>query len=83
MLVLHRRDSARNMARFYVLAIEDTLFGDKALLRNWGRIGARGREVRDLYSTEALARQAMDKWARQKFQRGYRKSDSSLSADNG
>lgn len=72
MLVLHRRDPARNMARFYALAIEDTLFGDKALLRNWGRIGARGREVRDLYSTEALARQALESWIRRKRKRGYR-----------
>ena len=38
MLVLERRDPSRNMARFYVLAIEPTLFGDMALVREWGRI---------------------------------------------
>src|SRR2546430_13587584 len=35
-LVLERRDPARNMARFYVLTIEPTLFGDTALVREWG-----------------------------------------------
>lgn len=32
-LVLERRDPALNMARFYVLSIEPTLFGDAALVR--------------------------------------------------
>ncbi|MGY4437513.1 WGR domain-containing protein [Bradyrhizobium sp. LM2.3] len=39
-LVLERRDPARNMARFYVLTIEPTLFGDTALVREWGRVSA-------------------------------------------
>ena len=34
MLVLERRNASCNMARFYVLAIEPTLFGDMALVRN-------------------------------------------------
>ena len=41
-LVLERVDRAKNMARFYVLSIEPTLFEDLALVRRWGRIGARG-----------------------------------------
>ncbi len=40
-LVLERCDPARNMARLYVLTIEPTLFGDTALLREWGRLGQR------------------------------------------
>lgn len=36
-LVLEPCDLARNMARFYVLTIEPPLFGDTALLREWGR----------------------------------------------
>ena len=49
-LVLERRDASCNMARFYVLAIEPTLFGDMALVREWGRIGSSGRRRLDLYS---------------------------------
>ncbi|WP_433996279.1 WGR domain-containing protein [Bradyrhizobium jicamae] len=47
-LVLERCDPARNMARFYVLTIEPTLFGDTALVREWGRLGQRGRRRLDL-----------------------------------
>jgi len=41
MLVLERRDESRNMSRFYVLAIEATLFGDSrpappASVRDYG-----------------------------------------------
>ena len=42
-LVLDRCDPTCNMARYYVLSIEPSLFGDATLIREWGRIG-RGRE---------------------------------------
>lgn len=35
--------TTRNMARFYALSIEPTLFGDVCLTRRWGRIGTRGQ----------------------------------------
>lgn len=35
LLVLERREPAANVARFYVLSIEETLFGDAALVREW------------------------------------------------
>jgi predicted DNA-binding WGR domain protein len=41
-LVLDRVDSTCNMARYYVLAIEPSLFGDAPLIREWGRIGRSG-----------------------------------------
>ncbi|MFC4842444.1 MULTISPECIES: WGR domain-containing protein [Bradyrhizobium] len=53
-LVLERRDPARNMARFYVLTIEPTLFGDTALVREWGRLGGRGRRRLDLFKPSRL-----------------------------
>ena len=55
MLVLERRDASVNMARFYVLAIEPTLFGDTAVVREWGRIGSLGRRRLDLYPDGAAA----------------------------
>lgn len=71
MWVLERCDPARNMARFYVLVIEPSLFGDTALLRQWGRIGTHGRERRDLFQSEQLAREALSSWLRRKRKRGY------------
>ena len=44
-LYVERVDPARNMARFYTLAIEPTLFGTPRLLRRWGRIGTSGRTM--------------------------------------
>lgn len=69
--ILERRDPTRNMARYYLVAIEPTLFGDTALLRQWGRIGTQGRQRRDLYRTEVLAQEALRTWLRRKAKRGY------------
>jgi predicted DNA-binding WGR domain protein len=71
MLVLERRDESCNMARYYVLAIEPTLFGDTALIREWGRIGAQGRRRLDLHPDYAAAAVALDVWLTRKSRRGY------------
>ena len=42
-LVLDRCDPTCNMARYYVLSIEPSLFGDATLIREWGRIGRPGQ----------------------------------------
>jgi predicted DNA-binding WGR domain protein len=71
-LVLERRNASRNMARFYVLAIEPTLFGDMALVREWGRIGSWGRRRLDLHPNRAAATESLDAWLVRKARRGYR-----------
>jgi hypothetical protein len=38
-IALERVDPARNIARYYVLSIEPTLFAKHTLIRRWGRIG--------------------------------------------
>jgi predicted DNA-binding WGR domain protein len=70
-LVLDRRDPDANMARFYVLAVETSLFGDAALIREWGRIGTGGRRKIELYETEHSAMEALETWLRRKQRRGY------------
>lgn len=71
-LVLDRRNSAANMARFYVLSIEESLFGDTALIREWGRIGTTGRRKIELYEKQGAAVEALETWLRRKQRRGYR-----------
>lgn len=71
MLVLSKRDPARNVARFYVLRIEQSMFGDTALVRNWGRLGLIGREIRSHHPTTASALESLDVWLRRKQRRGY------------
>jgi predicted DNA-binding WGR domain protein len=70
-LVLHRVDAARNMARFYAMSIETTLFGGRSLVRNWGRIGTWGRYKIELFEDEAAAETAMARLVRIKSGRGY------------
>jgi predicted DNA-binding WGR domain protein len=71
LLVLERLEPSRNIARFYVLAIEPTLFGDTALVREWGRIGSLGRRRLDLHASAMSAREALDVWLARKVRRGY------------
>jgi len=69
---LHRIDPARNMARFYRISSTPSLFGDICIVREWGRIGKRGRTRIDLYAQEieaAAARLALEQLKRR---RGYR-----------
>jgi predicted DNA-binding WGR domain protein len=72
LLVLDRIDKARNVARFYVLAIEPTLFEEVSLVREWGRIGSKGSRRIDLQPGQIAARTALRAWLRQKMKRGYR-----------
>lgn len=70
-VVLERRDCVRNVARFYVLAIEPSLYGDAALMRAWGRIGSLGRQRLDLYASAIEASEALEAWLARKVRRGY------------
>ena len=74
-LVLERVDRAKNMARFYVLSIEPTLFEDLALVRRWGRIGSVGRERIDLHPSRPVAQIELKKWLDRKRRRGYHLRD--------
>jgi predicted DNA-binding WGR domain protein len=72
-LVLDRIDEEKNMARYYVLAIEPSLFGDTALVREWGRIGYGGKRRMDLYQGERQAVIALGDWLARKMRRGYKR----------
>jgi len=70
-ILLQRRDCARNVARFYVLAIEPSLYDDAVLVRAWGRIGSLGRQRLDLYASAGEAGEALEAWLARKVRRGY------------
>jgi predicted DNA-binding WGR domain protein len=72
LLVLDRRDATCNMARYYVLSVEPTLFGDSALIREWGRIGSSGRRLSHPHPTKTAACEALENWLARKLARGYR-----------
>lgn len=60
------------MARYYMLAIEPTLFGEISLRRAWGRIGTSGQQKIDVFQSERDAVAAFLDVTRQKRQKGYR-----------
>jgi predicted DNA-binding WGR domain protein len=68
---LRRVDPARNMSRFYRLDVQPDLFGGILLMKEWGRIGARGRMVAERYDNEAFAALASQRHAERKRRRGY------------
>jgi predicted DNA-binding WGR domain protein len=72
MLVLERVDRTKNMARYYVLSVEPTLFAEWALVRRWGRLGGAGRTRIDLHASPPLAQIALNTWLERKRRHGYR-----------
>jgi predicted DNA-binding WGR domain protein len=69
---LRRIDPVRNMARFYLVSVDRSLFGDFAIVREWGRIGSIGRVRIDLFDDEDGALTAFAAIERRKRKRGYR-----------
>jgi predicted DNA-binding WGR domain protein len=72
-IVLERIDAVRNVARYYVLSIEPTLFAKHTLIRRWGRIGSAGRERLHFFGGEdaGRAQMALETWLARKDKRGY------------
>ena len=71
-IVLERVDPARNIARYYVLSIEPTLFAKHTLIRRWRRIGCLGRERLQIFGEDASRAQVtLETWLARKHKRGY------------
>jgi predicted DNA-binding WGR domain protein len=68
---LQRVDPSRNMARYYCLSVEPTLFGWGSVVRAWGRIGASGWTKVELFETMADSQTAVGRIERVKRRRGY------------
>jgi predicted DNA-binding WGR domain protein len=71
-IVLERVDPDRDVARYYVLSIEPTLFEKHTLIRRWGRIGSPGRERHQFFGGEdaSQAQVALETWLARKRNRG-------------
>lgn len=70
-VILKRIDPSKNMARFYRMQLQPTLFGGMTVIREWGRIGHAGTCRHDQYETAADARYALDVIHQSKLRRGY------------
>jgi predicted DNA-binding WGR domain protein len=68
---LEKLSHEKNMLRFYRASITQTLFGDWALVREWGRIGSHGAAQETWFSSEASAVAESKKVFLRKIKRGY------------
>jgi predicted DNA-binding WGR domain protein len=71
-LYCQRIDQHRNVARYYQLSVQPTLFNEVAVVRYWGRIGTKGGQMREFFANEREAARHFLELARQKKLRGYR-----------
>ena len=68
---LERIDRAKNMARYYRLSVSETLFGEWAMVREWGRIGRRGQSCEHWCSSKADAMNLLSSKHAERVRRGY------------
>jgi predicted DNA-binding WGR domain protein len=68
---LTRPDPTRNIDRFYVVDITPTLFGEWAVLREWGRRGSPGTLCLDSCCRREEAQIAEQRTTKRRLQRGY------------
>lgn len=66
-------DAVVSRPRFYRVAVEDNLFGEYSVSREWGARGRQGREVLVWFSNLRDACLAAERWRRRAERRGYRK----------
>lgn len=69
---LERIDRAKNMARYYRLSVVKTLFGDWAMVREWGRIGRRGQSREHWCGSKDQAMTLLIEHRGAREKRGYR-----------
>jgi predicted DNA-binding WGR domain protein len=72
MIKLTRSDPGQNMHRFYALQLTATLFGEWALVAEWGRIGSAGQVQERVFPSLDLAQTALGRRQSIKMRRGYR-----------
>jgi len=68
---LMRTDASINMARFYIVSVQQNLFGQYVTSRQWGRIGTRGQKQEDWFGNKMAANDAAATLLRAKVRRGY------------
>jgi predicted DNA-binding WGR domain protein len=70
-IMLTRINDRRNMARFYKLYVQPTLFGEWSLVREWGRVGRAGTVKVETHRTRGKADLALVAHFARKTRKGY------------
>lgn len=64
---------AENMKRFYRIHMMPTLFGDWAVVREWGHIGSAGRVKEEWFEDLSKAAANVNTISKTRFTHGYRR----------
>ena len=72
MAYLTRDDPTRNIDRFYIVQVMPSLFGEWAVLREWGRRGSPGTMRLDSYRRRDDAQIAEQRTIKRRLQHGYK-----------
>jgi predicted DNA-binding WGR domain protein len=72
MIYLTRTNPARNLKRLYIVDITPTLFGEWAVLREWGRRGSPGTMRLSSYRRREEAHADEQRTIKRRLQHGYR-----------
>ena len=75
MVFLTRTDTSRNINRFYVVSVTETLFGEWAVMREWGRRGQAGTVRLDSYERRDDAQLAERHVITRRIAHGIRRSE--------
>jgi predicted DNA-binding WGR domain protein len=70
-IYIERIDPSKNMQRFYVVSLSETLLSEVCVARRWGRIGTRGQEKRHYFTQELDAIELLLDVLKTKRKRGY------------
>ena len=68
-----RNDPIKHSSRFYRVEISANLFQEFSVLREWGNVGSKGRQMIRLFPDLLTASKAADKIREVNFRRGYQK----------
>jgi len=72
MAFLTRTDASRNIDRLYVVDVTPTLFGEWAVLREWGRRGSPETVRLESFKRRVDARNAEARTIKTRLRHGYR-----------
>jgi predicted DNA-binding WGR domain protein len=70
-IYMEKRVPDKNQYRFYAMHVVCTLFGDWALMREWGRIGSPGTVRENWFDSQKEAIDAMFELSKSKQKKGY------------
>lgn len=70
-IYLERHEPDKNLHRFYQLRVTPGIFGDWALVWEWGRVGSPSTVRKDWFASEAEVINAGQKLCETKQKKGY------------